>query len=102
VKINEIYYNTVFSYFAAIVISVPISFVMVVINLGFVAGFFPAFFKLALVSVAKILKNRNLQTIDNTGFAGFFLLERVKGIEPSYSAWEADVLPLNYTRGFLL
>ena len=27
-----------------------------------------------------------------------FLVERVKGIEPSYSAWEADVLPLNYTR----
>jgi hypothetical protein len=26
------------------------------------------------------------------------LLERVKGIEPSLSAWEADVLPLNYTR----
>ena len=26
-------------------------------------------------------------------------LERVKGIEPSLSAWEADVLPLNYTRG---
>ncbi len=25
-------------------------------------------------------------------------LERVKGIEPSFSAWEADVLPLNYTR----
>ena len=25
-------------------------------------------------------------------------MERVKGIEPSYSAWEADVLPLNYTR----
>ncbi len=25
-------------------------------------------------------------------------LERVKGIEPSSSAWEADVLPLNYTR----
>ena len=25
-------------------------------------------------------------------------VERVKGIEPSYSAWEADVLPLNYTR----
>ncbi len=28
----------------------------------------------------------------------FFLLERVKGIEPSYRAWEASVLPLNYTR----
>jgi hypothetical protein len=25
-------------------------------------------------------------------------LERVKGIEPSCSAWKADVLPLNYTR----
>jgi hypothetical protein len=25
-------------------------------------------------------------------------MERVKGIEPSQSAWEADVLPLNYTR----
>jgi hypothetical protein len=28
----------------------------------------------------------------------FVFLERVKGIEPSQSAWEADVLPLNYTR----
>ncbi len=28
---------------------------------------------------------------------GLFL-ERVKGIEPSYAAWEAAVLPLNYTR----
>ena len=28
----------------------------------------------------------------------FLLLERVRGIEPPYSAWEADVLPLNYTR----
>ena len=26
-------------------------------------------------------------------------LERVKGIEPSCAAWEAAVLPLNYTRG---
>ena len=25
-------------------------------------------------------------------------MERVKGIEPSYAAWEASVLPLNYTR----
>jgi hypothetical protein len=24
-------------------------------------------------------------------------LEQVKGIEPSWSAWEAEVLPLNYT-----
>ena len=26
------------------------------------------------------------------------LLERVMGIEPTLSAWEAEVLPLNYTR----
>ena len=25
-------------------------------------------------------------------------MERVKGIEPSLSAWKAEVLPLNYTR----
>jgi hypothetical protein len=28
------------------------------------------------------------------------LLERATGIEPAFSAWEADVLPLNYTRAF--
>ena len=27
------------------------------------------------------------------------LLERVMGIEPTCSAWKADILPLNYTRG---
>jgi hypothetical protein len=26
-------------------------------------------------------------------------LERVAGIEPASSAWKAEVLPLNYTRG---
>jgi hypothetical protein len=30
-----------------------------------------------------------------------FALERVTGIEPALSAWEADVLPLNYTRADL-
>jgi hypothetical protein len=28
-------------------------------------------------------------------------VERVTGIEPALSAWEADVLPLNYTRAHL-
>jgi hypothetical protein len=28
----------------------------------------------------------------------FSRVERVTGIEPALSAWEADVLPLNYTR----
>ncbi len=27
-----------------------------------------------------------------------FFLERVMGIEPTYLAWKASVLPLNYTR----
>ena len=29
---------------------------------------------------------------------GRFALERVMGIEPTSSAWKAEVLPLNYTR----
>ncbi len=29
-------------------------------------------------------------------------LERVMGIEPTYAAWEATVLPLNYTRDGVL
>ena len=28
------------------------------------------------------------------------ILERVKGIEPSYSAWKAAALPLSYTRAW--
>lgn len=31
------------------------------------------------------------------GFTGFEV-ERVEGIEPSTKAWEAFILPLNYTR----
>ena len=33
--------------------------------------------------------------------SGVFYMEQVKGIEPSCSAWEADILPLNYTCGWL-
>ncbi len=33
-----------------------------------------------------------------TGHDLGFGVERVRGIEPPLSAWEADVLPLNYTR----
>ena len=29
----------------------------------------------------------------------FGKMERVMGIEPTCSAWKADILPLNYTRG---
>ncbi len=33
-------------------------------------------------------------------YKGESALERVMGIEPTWSAWEAGVLPLNYTRTF--
>jgi integrase len=33
-----------------------------------------------------------------TGQEAVEMVERVTGIEPALSAWEADVLPLNYTR----
>ena len=29
---------------------------------------------------------------------GFLLLEQATGIEPAFKAWEALILPLNYTR----
>ena len=28
----------------------------------------------------------------------WYYMERVTGIEPAWSAWKAEVLPLNYTR----
>ena len=31
-------------------------------------------------------------------FSYVYLSKRAKGIEPSYPAWEADVLPMNYAR----
>ena len=40
-------------------------------------------------------RKKNRETI---AVSRFLVLERVKGIEPSCSAWEADILPLNYTR----
>lgn len=50
-KINKKYRNIVFSCLAAIIISVPIAFIMVVINFGFAEGFLFAFLKSALVSI---------------------------------------------------
>jgi hypothetical protein len=47
-------------------------------------------------------KNRNREREFNgraaTSCHRFEILERAKGIEPSYAAWEAAVLPLNYAR----
>ncbi len=59
-KINKKYYNVVFSCLAAIIISVPISFIMVLMNLGFVKGFFLAFLKSGLVSILISIPLANL------------------------------------------
>ncbi len=39
--------------------------------------------------------------LETTVLTWAFIVERVTGIEPALSAWEADVLPLNYTRARL-
>jgi tRNA (guanine-N7-)-methyltransferase len=57
------------------------------------------------MDVSRLLKGKashkinSLQTsMDVHGFPWIEELERVTGIEPAYEAWEAAVLPLNYTR----
>ena len=42
-------------------------------------------------------KRRNY-TVRRIKWREWIKMERVNGIEPSYAAWEAAVLPLNYTR----
>jgi hypothetical protein len=39
-----------------------------------------------------------LYRLSYVGVALNLTLERVMGIEPTLSAWKAEVLPLNYTR----
>ena len=34
----------------------------------------------------------------NSHLTGIFILERIMGVEPTTSAWEANVLPINYIR----
>lgn len=51
-KINKKYRGVVFSCLAAIFISIPIAFFMVIINYGFRPGFFIAFLKSSLVGTA--------------------------------------------------
>ena len=44
------------------------------------------------------LDENTAQTVSAQNLKQNLKIERVKGIEPSYAAWEAAVLPLNYTR----
>src|SRR6476469_7265230 len=41
---------------------------------------------------------RKAQAVGEMPLTWALAVERVTGIEPALSAWEADVLPLNYTR----
>ena len=57
------------------------------------------------LAIRKVIHEQRIDNTDalaNPEALKFFMnldeLERVKGIEPSFSAWEADVLPLNDTR----
>jgi hypothetical protein len=43
---------------------------------------------------------RDLRGLKIPVYRQYVRLERVKGIEPSYSAWKAAALPLSYTREF--
>ena len=46
-----------------------------------------------------VASNVILEGIENLFYgSGPILIERVKGIEPSSSAWKAVALPLSYTR----
>ena len=58
--IKKKYYSVVLSCLAAVFISVPIAFIMVAINFGFVEGFLLAFLKSALVGVLISIPLANL------------------------------------------
>lgn len=49
-------------------------------------------------SASNNLDNPHLSGGKREAMCGWKKLERAKGIEPSYAAWEAAVLPLNYAR----
>ena len=51
----------------------------------------------AMNAAIKVLAKRKPWQDHRSG-PGLPSVERVTGIEPALSAWEADVLPLNYTR----
>ena len=42
----------------------------------------------------------HFQQVAAVSWKNYWGMERVKGIEPSYSAWKAAALPLSYTRIF--
>ena len=60
---------------------------------GGVLGSVPAFGSHYVTLVPDIDRTRTIR-----GWPGPLCVERVRRIELPYSAWEADVLPLNYTR----
>jgi hypothetical protein len=43
----------------------------------------------------EISKRKTPETLENPWVSGAISMEQDTGIEPAYSAWEADILPLN-------
>jgi hypothetical protein len=63
------------------------------------AGAIVIFFGLGVLSAPRVACSPATKAEDRAGKKGEARkMERVKGIEPSSKAWEAFVLPLNYTR----
>ena len=51
-----------------------------------------------MLNAASYVRQYQLRTSRPSCAKSMKILERVKGIEPSYSAWKAAALPLSYTR----
>lgn len=48
-----------------------------------------------ITAKTRTISGENEKTPDSSGG---FVMERMMGVEPTYAAWEAAVLPMNYTR----
>ena len=58
---------------------------------------FPPFTPFFFLNFEFIQRREKSRNPCNSKDYGIISVEQVKGIEPSCSAWEADILPLNYT-----
>lgn len=54
-------------------------------------------FLLIMTNLLRLSKSTVYRTKERASVRILSLLEQVKGVEPSYQAWEACVLPMNYT-----
>lgn len=56
-------------------------------------------YRISGLADGQVFQSLPTYNLRNTSITEFIRsMKRVAGIEPAYSAWEADILPLNYTR----